>query len=512
MLPHLTVLAALQAHALVPSDEVYQGIEPSRLQVWHDEEQGRLLQGPAWRLFTATDAPGWTARFDELTGRPRWAMGQGIPMPEGREAMIEAVASVLDRHHGLFGYEPGTLVLRSAAYDEIRDIWFVDFDTLRDGLPTWRGGIAARIVQGNLVYLQVETAPNAEVTGALRLGPSAAIAAAIQQSPAPGAKHTDTEARPVLLERTSLSGFELRKVYEVRSRTADPVGHWVSFVDGETGELLSVHNEVRFATGTVTARVHDRTVDGSPLITADMPLAVVRSSNDSALADENGDFTVNGSGPYRTDLNGDYVRVVDSANPEGSLSSNDPTGLQWTSGDAHQSQLDTYRFLHDVQAWGLAFAPNVSWVTDKFTATVNLNQVCNAYWDGNVNFFQSGGGCNNTGQIGDVIYHEWGHGFHYHSLLGGTFDGSVSEGAGDVVSTLQTLDRKMGPYFFVGGGAVRDLGPDHVYPRDIVGEVHEDGLIFGGAMYDLLGLLTDQEGEASAVAITSDIFAGLLES
>ena len=51
--------------------------------------------------------------------------------------------------------------------------------------------------------------------------------------------------------------------------------------------------------------------------------------------------------------------------------------------------------------------------TFKITSTVNINDSCNAYYDGNVNFFQKGGGCNNTGRIADVNYHEWGHGVHY---------------------------------------------------------------------------------------------------
>ena len=36
-----------------------------------------------------------------------------------------------------------------------------------------------------------------------------------------------------------------------------------------------------------------------------------------------------------------------------------------------------------------------------------------------VAFLSRGGGCNNTGRIADVSYHEWGHGFHYYNLLSG---------------------------------------------------------------------------------------------
>ena len=44
---------------------------------------------------------------------------------------------------------------------------------------------------------------------------------------------------------------------------------------------------------------------------------------------------------------------------------------------------------------------------------MNLNQTCNAFWSpaaGTVNFYRSGGGCRNTGELAGVFDHEWGHG------------------------------------------------------------------------------------------------------
>ena len=42
---------------------------------------------------------------------------------------------------------------------------------------------------------------------------------------------------------------------------------------------------------------------------------------------------------------------------------------------------------------------------------MNINSTCNAYWNGStLNFYRSGGGCSNTGEIAAVFLHEWGHG------------------------------------------------------------------------------------------------------
>ena len=91
-----------------------------------------------------------------------------------------------------------------------------------------------------------------------------------------------------------------------------------------------------------------------------------------------------------------------------------------------------------------------------------MSETCNAYFDGTLNFYQAGGGCNNTGRIADVSYHEWGHGFHYYNLVSGEFDGAISEGIGDSVAVLNTGDYVISPYFFTSGGGIRELSSDRV--------------------------------------------------
>jgi hypothetical protein len=497
--------------APTPGGEVPLGLEPQRIFLTHPAEQGRLLGSEAWRAFASSDGAGWSARFDESTGSVRYLWGRGIPMPATGPEIADAVAAIIERHPDLFGVPAGSLRLRSARHVPRTDTWYVDLDALRDGLPTWRGGVSARVKHGNLVQLTVGTAPRAAVTGRYALSASSAIQRAIVGGPAPRALHTQATAEQILLERAY--GSELRKTWLVRTATAEPPGLWVTFVDGETGAVLSVHDEVRYASGTISGRHHERTLDGSALVTSPMPLVTVSGSSDSGVTDDNGEYTLNGNGPFSTDLDGGYVDVRNSAGGEGSLSGSSPD-LTWDSGDATQAEIDSYVFLNQVLEWGQRTAPEVAWVQGPIVSNVNLNSVCNAYFDGAVNFFSAGSGCNNTGQIADVNFHEWGHGFHYYSIEAGFFDGSLSEGAGDTVSFLLTDDRYIAPYFGTSGWAIRDVGPDQVYPQDFVNSsnyVHTNGLIFGGAFWDLLDLLQDSEGEEAGNASTSQIFAGTLK-
>ena len=112
-----------------------------------------------------------------------------------------------------------------------------------------------------------------------------------------------------------------------------------------------------------------------------------------------------------------------------------------------------------------------------------------------------GKGCNNTGRLSDVSYHERGHGFHYHNYEC-ALDGSVSEGLVDSIAFLQTGDAKISPYFYVSGGHIREVSANRSYPEDIVNEVHIDGLIFAAAVWDLWNILVQDDPEEGTNTLT----------
>jgi len=499
------------ALAFQPAPE--QGIEPHRVQITHPEVQAQLHKQPSFVRWRQANGP-WFAQFDELTKEPLAMWGQGIPMPVHDEAeLTDRLGALLQAHGELFHLEGGQLSLRSAHYVDRVDTWYVDFDVLREGLPLYRGGILTRIKHGNLVMVRVATGAEAPVEGDLVIGEMQAVREAIAQGPAPSATHTDPVVEPMLLERTGVHGLSLRKVYQVTTRTTEPPGIWVAMIDGTTGEALSIHNEVRFISGTIYGEHPERTLDGSAYVTSPMPFIEVANAGDADEAREDGTYDLVGYGPIDSILEGSYIRVVNSTGAEGYASGNGPD-LTWTDSDATQAEISTYVFLNQVREWGADVAPEVSMVTSTLTSIVNLPDVCNAYYDGNVNFFASGSGCNNTGEIADVNYHEWGHGFHAYSLRSGFFDGSLSEGAADTVSFLLTGDALIAPYFQTNGWAIRNVAPNQVYPQDYSSNpyaVHSNGLIFGGSMWDLWDILVDAEGLDAGTEITTDIFTGLLK-
>ncbi len=516
MISWLTFIAS--ASAFAPVEEVSQGIEPTRLFVTHVPAQLALARQPSWVELTRGEGRGWSARFDEATGTAHRAWGPGISLGNvaRRANVVAALDAFLERQHEVVGVHPRQLSLRSANYVARLDTWYVEYDRVVGGVPVWGAGVTARVRGGKLVLLGLDTHPGAEV-GQAEISADDAYVVASLDGPAGMADHESLSTALRVLPEDAGGGLRYRLVYEVRTRTEQPVGRWVSFVDAYTGELVAYYNEVRFLTGTVYGQHPLRTLDGNNCTSGFPLVTVVGSLTGSGVdADESGAFALPDDNAGVTYLDGKYLEVRNRAGDEGELSVTGPAPT-WTTAAATLAEIASYAFVHQVRDWSLDIAPEVRMATEELVSNVNGNGSCNAYYDGNLNFYAAGGGCNNTGEIADVNYHEWGHGFHYYSLQGGSFDGSVGEGVGDAVSAFLTGDATIAPYFMTNGNGIREVSSDRVYPDDVVNEVHEDGLIFAGAVWDLWENLLDTYGESreergEAWRVTSTLFADALKA
>lgn len=506
-----TAWSVLGASASAVTPTGTEGTEPVRNRTTTAVGQAVFRQSPAWKAFTEGEGAGWSVRVDERTGTPHRMWGAGIDLGELTSAddVEKALRGFIGRHEGLLG-ATADAPLRSVAYDRDTGIWYADFATQRDGIDVWRSATTFRIEHGALVLVGAATYPGTPARGAFVRSDDEALRGAIAEGPAPSATHTDVRVRPLWLPRVEANLLVLRAVYEVRTHTEAPLGDWVSFVDAESGELLAYYNDVRFFAGTLHAE-HDTRFPGSGTTTSPVKGAVITNGQTATVTDASGAFSIADGGNYQAHFLSDPVELY---NAQGDLGLNfdasqpNPT---WTATNGSMAVNDTWVFVHEVRDAFNVVVPNLDWTDGDMQVTVNINESCNAYYDGTLNFFTAGQGCNNTGRLADVVYHEWGHGLHVESILVGSFDGALSEGAGDVTSFLMTGDPGLAPGFFTNGSVLRRADNTNTYPQDLVGEVHEDGMIFAGAMWDVRQNLVAAYGEAAGVAITKDIFTGLLK-
>jgi hypothetical protein len=160
--------------------------------------------------------------------------------------------------------------------------------------------------------------------------------------------------------------------------------------------------------------------------------------------------------------------------------------LEWTEARSTPAERAVFRGVNTTNRFVATVYPDLPWIHEPLRANVNLPRTCNAYWNGtSINFFEEGGGCNNSGRIFDVIAHEWGHGLDQH-LPGMAIDGALGEFIGDEISFVQTNSPLLGPAFLTDGGAARDLDDPRYQCFDpSVRGVHAGGHLLGAVMFDV---------------------------
>ena len=160
--------------------------------------------------------------------------------------------------------------------------------------------------------------------------------------------------------------------------------------------------------------------------------------------DTGGNFA--NSGTVTTDFFGPYVNINDQCGTS-SLTGSDV--LDWGTsggtdcatpgfggaGNTHASRTGFYE-LNKIIEMARGQLPANSWLQSRLTSNMNINNTCNAFWNGTVNFYRSGGGCFNTGEIAGVFDHEWGHGMDANDATPGIASPS-GEGIADIYTALR---------------------------------------------------------------------------
>ncbi len=502
--------------AFGPPAQVVDQPNGGRVRDIHVGAQARLGATSAWNAFRDGEGTGWTATWDEMSRTPLILRGPGLALVSSADSdtIGAAVLAWVESHRLLLGLgDDDDLAVSDVREWRRSDAWFVDISRSRGGIPVWNGGFTASLRGGKLAQLKSGATGSAPLRGTLALSEHLAVAIAHADGPTPGSVHEGVTARRLLVPVSDVTGLHLVPSWEVSSRTSSPPGSWHVRVHGQSGKILGVDNDVRFFNGTVSALHHARTpVD--PLTETFIQEAWVEQDGLQQSTGEDGSFTLPDDALWSARLHGDWLDVDNTIDDDASGES-DGDSLLFSAANAHPAEIDTWVAAQHMRDWGLRVDPDLLMSTYDLTATVNLPLTCNAYYDGNLNFYAAGGGCNNTGMLADVVYHEWGHGWHYWANPYGLFDGSVSEGAADVVAFLQTGDPLIAPYFQVNGGAIRNVAPDRIYPEDYVDSyyyTHDNGLIFGGAFWDLREMLIEELGETEAIDVVEQILTGTLKA
>lgn len=429
---------------------------------------------------------GWHAVIDRVTGMPALLEGSGIPWIPGtantltraraglsKEAAggvpVSAVArkamDFIRNHPDMLGVRPEDLRLIPGASGPLAGyLYFVDFQWTYHGLPVEKAHVVFRLNNGNLVQVGEEYIDGSIQTldpqPAIDRGTAWQILWGYVGRPAPGDSIVDPGrlivmpvSTPEALAGESIqpgSGLHYRLVYLLEFRRKGVMGTWEARVDAHTGELVAFVDANKYGS------VHGGVYPGDrPVAEVDRPLPFVDLGN-GQYADAGGLF----SGQNATSaLSGKYVKIQDqcgeisnsTANGDLDFGSGEGTDCDTPgfggAGNTHAARTQYYH-VNLIKMKALAYLPDNKWLSGQLTDNVNIDQTCNAYWDGaELNFFKSGGGCSNTGELPGVSLHEWGHGLDSNDGNGSSPDNGTGETYGDFTAVLQTHSSCVGNGF-----------------------------------------------------------------
>ena len=371
-----------------------------------------------------------------------------------------------------------------------RDLWHVAFPQSFKGVPVRHSRIVATINNGNVVLVGGESWANVRGTSTKpKLTADEAVAAGFEY--AGGRSTLDSilgEPRLEIIPMTTSNsgmgqGYRHVLVWSFSFKREGEGEHWEVLVDAQKGDIISFMDLNHYLDGQTTGGIYPITStevcptngtcgemqSGYPMPFADTGLAAPNNFTNSA-------GLVNSTANITTTLSGQFVNINDNCGGVSVSGSNGTIEMGGVNGDhdcdvgsggsagntasARTAFYELNKLIELAQGW----LPNNSWVQNQLTANLNINQTCNAFWGGGtVNFYRSGGGCRNTGELAGVFDHEWGHGLDDNDTLGSL--SNTSEGYADIVNIYRLHDSCVGHGFNDGPAGSCGLTADGTGPN-----------------------------------------------
>ena len=416
---------AVQARGPTRSDEG--GAAPSgRLRVERGLESWRGVHGPEWR-----------ARYDERVQAARFVFGgsaRAPVVPQLDEDYVALARYFLRASLDLHAIEPATLVPDRVVFLPLGLAGSTDKITVRfrqqvAGVPVIQGWVSVLFaLDGTLLSIDSTALPAANGVATV---PAYASDAAAERARArfradSGLVPTRVTPPELFIDQVAVGKhLEPRLVWEVESHWSVPGTQpegWIYRFDAVDGALVSRTSAIH--TFDVSGNVKSMATPGHAPDTAanpeqaiDMPHLRVSSSQGSATTDANGNFTIAGAtAPLNVTVSydGTWAALTNVAQTDYSLT----TSLARASGNAIlmnpgasdpvTAEANAFNWIGRMRDWTRSVNPSDGTSDFLAAANVNLNDTCNAFYNGvSVNFYPAGGGCVNT-SFSSVVLHEMG--------------------------------------------------------------------------------------------------------
>ena len=462
------------------------------------ELQSELRNRANWQNFVQENGT-WYVIFNEENSKPHRAFGKPVAVfgTDGKSRALNFIGNHLQQ----FNIPVNELVFIGA--HRSKNYEYVNFIQKYNNQQVLNSRFTLKLtLDGRVVMFGADVFTDININGAAAITEEQAIAIATQNLDATVTGFTVVKELRIL-PVPQFKRNVYKNVYELTVQTLDANGipaNYKTLVDAATGELVMRKNLVSHfhptpggaevnVTGTLYTTHNYNPSSVNPLAN----LKVTQGGN-TDYTDASGNLLGLNTGTATFELEG----LWSSVRTNGVTPSFDATLVNGANAisfdtDASIRELSAYYHVNIVHDYMKTFYPSFTDMDNALPTNVDLtNDNCNAFYNGSsINFYAAANGCASFAQIGDVVYHEYGHGINdkYYQSIGAFFqNGAMGEGYADIWAMGITENPVLG----IGNSStdatsyIRRYDQEPmVYPQDITGEVHNDGEIIAGAWWDL---------------------------
>jgi len=383
---------------------------------------------------------------------------------------------------------------------------FINLIQVIDGIEVWDSRLSLKTTPAGKVFfaggeifsdIHVITAPSYPVESARQN----AYSGIIYDSSSDNIIDGDLYILPLIFN----DDIEYHLCYKFDIATREPIANWQVFVDAHGGSVLWREDMIRYETvsGNISGYMQPATAydvqEIGPFINTD----ILVDGGVATTTDSEGNYSLDllSAADFAILFQGPYLNVNNQTGPDAvfytTVNPGDVLDVEWNDDNSTIPERDAYYHGQVVHDFVKSIDPDLEAMDFAMTCRVNVSGSCNAFWssqDRSINFYRQGANCPNIAQIADVVYHEYGHGLthlQYNSAGYNDPNGAMHEGFSDFIAGLITNQPLIGRGFTGPGSYLRNLDNDNRFPEDWIGESHNDGLIMGGALWDLKLMLDD---------------------
>jgi hypothetical protein len=464
--------------------------------------QAELRNRSNWQGFLQNNGT-WYVTFNEENARPHRAYGQPVQV-FGATVEDKAMNFINGKLSG-FNIPVSDLQYSSTVLSGRYD--YVNYKQQYHGLEVLNSRMVVKMTPaGSVVMFGADVFTDIEIDVNPVLSSSAALAAAKTGLDANVNITSATIGNDLkVLPIPYIKSNKYKLVYEATVETMDAEGIpaiYYTLVDANDGKVLYRQNKVKHLKNKMSANT-DVAISGTVYTSnpynasSVVPLRNLKmvSSATTYYTDSLGYIGLaNTSSVSATfSLEGKWSKVLTgNTTPTFTATLNPGTNALTFDNNANIRELSGYYHVNIVHDYMKTKYPSFTMMDNALPTNIDVTAGnCNAFYNGSsINFYAAGNNCNCLSQVGDVVYHEYGHGINdkFYQSQGGSFDnGAMGEGYADIWALGITASPVLGIGFSSVDATeyVRRYDMDiKVYPQDLVGEVHADGEIIAGAWWD----------------------------